>query len=238
MRRALTFTEIMVASSLLAMISLVSFNLMMILQRANATVSQNVDIGSNARRIVSEIARDIRQTGWTYEAATKTNHERCPTTGPNASPAGFGTTVFGDTAAGQLPVLCFRVRTGFTEDVEDDWADFVEYSVIQDGTFTNVAGTPNRYALQRRSATDTDGDGAIGAGETITTVVFARDLSRVAFTRPDGGDSAVLTDDRNIDIRVALTRVNPDGSGGAPPPGITVEYRERVRMANLPEDRD
>lgn len=237
MRRALTFTEIMVASSLLALISLVSFNLMMILQRANATVSQNVDIGSNARRIVSEIARDLRQTGWTYEEATKTNHERCPTTGANASLAGFGTTVFGDTDAGQLPVLCFRVRTGFTEDIEEDWADFVEYSVIQDGTFTNVAGTPTRYALQRRSATDSDGDGDV-TGETIRTVVIARDLSRVAFTRPDGGDSAVLTDDRNIDIRVALTRMNPDGSAGVPPPGITVEYRERVRMANLPEERD
>lgn len=235
MRRSFSLIEVIVASSILALVSVVSFSLLTVLQRANATVANNVDIASDARRLVGDIARDIRQTGWTYDEATKTNFERGPAT-TNALP-GFGPSVFGDTSLGALPVLSFRKRTGFADDLEADWNEWVQYQVVVDGVFSNVAGTPVRYALQRRVATDTDANGAIG-GEPATTVEIANNLSRVVFLRPDGGNAGSTLDDRNIDIRIAFTRVNPDGRLGAPPPGITVEYRERVRMANLPESRD
>jgi Tfp pilus assembly protein PilW len=234
--RGLTFVEIMVASSLLALISLVSMSLLAVLQRSGITVAKNTNIGVDARRVLTEINRDLRQTGWAYDEPTNANFERGPSTATN--PPGFTATVFGDTSLGALPALSFRKRTGFAGDLDADWNQWVVYQVVADGNFNNVQGTPARFSLTRRVATDTDNDGAITAGEPDITVTIAENLSRVAFARPDGGDAASLQDDLNIDLTLAITLSSPDGSGGAPPPGITVSYRERARMNNLPEDRN
>lgn len=238
MRRSLTLIEIIVASVILAMVSLVSMTLMAVLQRSNAVVAKNVDVARDARRVVGDIARDLRQTGFAYDETFQTNYEYAPIVAADASAVtrpGFGFSILGDTAAGALPVLAFRKRTGFQDDLDADWNEFIEYEVVTDGTFTGVQGNPTRYALQRRIGIDVDNDGLIGAGDTDQTYVIARDISRVVFSRPDQGDATTREDDLNIDIRIEFTR--PDTLGSISE-GIAVEYRERIRMCNLPEERD
>tara|TARA_R110002072_G_scaffold13892_1_gene57999 strand:- start:250 stop:972 length:723 start_codon:yes stop_codon:yes gene_type:complete len=234
--RGLTFVEILVASSLLTLISAVSLSFLAVLQRGGTTVSKNTNIGVDARRVLGELTKDLRQTGWAYDEATNANFERGPSTA--TVPAGFPPTLFGDTSLGALPTLSFRKRTGFSGDLDADWSEWVSYQVVLDGNFTNVQGTPQRFLLRRRVAIDTDDDGVITVGEPDTTVTIVQNLSRVAFARPDGGDALSLQDDLNIDLTIQLTLSSPVGSGGAPPPGISVSYRERARMNNLPEDRN
>lgn len=234
--RGLTFVEVMVASALLAVISLVSLTFLAVLQRGGTTVSKNTNIGVDARRVLSEISKDLRQTGWAYDEPTNANFERGPSLA--TIPPGFPATVFGDTDLGALPSLSFRKRTGFVGDLDADWNQWVVYQVVADGNFTNVQGTPARYSLTRRVATDTNDDGVITAGEPDVTITIAENLSRVAFARPDGGDAGSLQDDLNIDLTLQITLSSPDGAGAALPPGITVSYRERARMNNLPEDRN
>lgn len=233
--KSLTFVEIMVASSLLTLISVVSLTFMGVLQRGGTTVAQNTSISVDARRVLSKIGKDLRQTGWAYDEPTNANFERGPSAA--STPPGFPPTVFGDTGLAALPALSFRMRTGFTGDLDADWNQWVVYQVVANGNYAKVQGNPQRFNLQRRVAIDVDGDGAIGAGDIDTTVTILENVSRVAFARPDGGDAASLQDDLNIDLTLQLTRVNPAGSG-SPPPGLTVSFRERARMNNLPEDRN
>ena len=231
MRRSFTFLEAMVSTGILMILLLGAGQLMQTMQVSTQTVAKVVDIDRDARNALSLLAADIRQTGWTWDNSTSTNLYRGPA--DSGTPV-QGTSRFTDTdsaTSSTLPVLSMRLRTGFAANVEQDFQRWVTWEVVQDGTFTGVPGTPTRYLLRRVETFDTDFDG-LTAETAVASTIVVENLSRVSFERIGAGTEGPEA----IDVRLELSRINPDRRQ-ASPPALRWLYRERVRMQNRPEDR-
>jgi len=230
-RRSFTFLEAMVSTAILMILLLGAGQLMQTMQISTQTVAKVVDIDRDARNALSLLTADIRQTGWTYDTSSSSNLYR--------GPADTGTPVqgasrFTDTStasAANLPVLRMRLRTAFAADVNADFQRWVTWEVVADGNFDGIPGNPTRYFLRRTETFDTDGDG-LTAETAVDSSIIVTNLSRVSFARVGAG----LEGNEAIDVRLEMSRINPDRRQAAPP-ALQWLYRERARMQNRPEDR-
>lgn len=207
--------EVLVASTILAILVLATGSLFITLQRANVTVANNTRIDSDGRRVLAQLRRELRQSGW----------ENSPSVGGPVDQV----TISAPTTINGVPgcsSISFRRRTGFdtgaTAEV-DDWTGTITYLPVPDGQMRGVAsGSDNRLALQRTE--DANKNSVVDPGETM---IVARNLSFALFERRD---------DNTVRISLEFMQPDPNYSGGAPPPPIVLRQIELVRLLNTKED--
>lgn len=130
--KGLTLLEVMVSAVILAALTLTMMMAFVPMQRGTADGAVAQDMERTARKVLTEIRRELRASG--YDAANVDQ-----VTSP-ATPAGVLTTA---------NVLTFRQRRG---PLDTDWSGPITIARVADGTFTGVPGTINRYKITRTEA--------------------------------------------------------------------------------------
>lgn len=126
--RGLSILEIVVSMAILAFMVLILMTATMPMTRASAETTAHQDMDRLASRVLAEIRRELRQSGWDQSGG---DHVTSPADGATAN------------------TLTFQARTGFGV---GDWnPDTVTIDRVADGTFTGVSGPPlPRYRIVRR----------------------------------------------------------------------------------------
>ena len=176
---------------------------------AKATQESGIAQGQDqvGRRVLTELRRDLRATGWQQAGAVKFT---VYVAGAADTPA---TGAVGDE-------IRFRKRLGpMTNDdskpIVDPapwgWSTEITYRRVPDGAFTGIGGAvPTRYRLERVQ------DGQI--------VVLARDVSDFTVQNQLNAQTVLA--------HLEVTKNNPSWSGSTPPPALTRSYDDRVEMLN------
>lgn len=128
----MTLLEVVVSAAILAALTLMLVLAFVPLQRATVDGGVAQDMERVARKVLTEIRRELRSSG--YDAAS-VDQVTSPST-----PAGAPTTA---------TVLTFRKRRGL---LDSDWSGAITIQRVADGTFSGVPGTINRYKVTRTEA--------------------------------------------------------------------------------------
>jgi type II secretory pathway pseudopilin PulG len=172
--RAFTLLEMVVASAIIMIITIAITNAFVPMNKAAATTGVGLDMDRTARRVLTEIRRDLRGSGYKPDGT-----RMAPTPEPGQT---LGLTEAGGLLEGATDVLIYQVRTGPDDDA--DWSTTVTLSLVADGQFTQGVPAPvDKYRLVRTQ------DGI--------SVELARDVSEFTVERPldSSGESgtAIIT---------------------------------------------
>ncbi|RMG13494.1 MAG: hypothetical protein D6731_11990 [Planctomycetota bacterium] len=239
--RSLTLVEVAVASGILALLLAACMSLLVSTQAAGWYTAASFELSEEARRALSEIRRDLRQSGWEYSDQNPAdlwagNMIEVPKP-TDAAPGAFGTRSTSRVSTDALPadgvLLRFRTRVAFGAGPGPgpaalwDWSNdgvpnptdptplYVVYQAVADGVYRNVpGGTLPRYKLVR-------GYGPLGA--EVPQGVVINNLERATFVREDW--DTVL-------VQLEFLLPHPTGQGSSPPPPLRRKILERVQAMN------
>lgn len=202
-RRGLTLLEIAISTALLAGMAVVLLSALIPLQTASTSSSRSIDMDTKGRRVLSEIRRDVRVSGYSLTGGGTL----CCAVVPGASP-------------GIDDGIQFRQRTGPDEVFEDDndpathgWSRPIAYRTVADGTFGGGPGAAPRYRLVR--------------DDGLTQVELATGFQAVSFAltpAASSGAAASLT----ITLTLASRELGPGGAGVLEPR----HYTDVVQLLN------
>ncbi len=126
-QRGYTLVEVLVSSSILAVLLVATAGVTTVMQRTTAATVIRSDVQRSARRVLAQIRSEVRQSGW--EGST----DRV------AAPLSDGVST---------SVLTFQTRTGLGD---GEWSNSITYQLSADGVFKDAPGTPARYRFVRVS---------------------------------------------------------------------------------------
>lgn len=162
-RAGLTIIEVVISSTILALIALAVGYATLPLSRASSEITILMDMDRTAANILDQVRRELRQSGWDGTVA--------------AEPAMFGETALDDDGLddGGTQIL-FQRREGPTT-----WSSSITYrrTTASPSVYTGVPGTINRYKVERVQ------------NGLVTTI--GEDVSNLTFARPAAGDTITVT---------------------------------------------
>lgn len=165
-----TLIEIVISFAILLVLALAIASAFLPIETATTRSNVDLDLDRNARRVLAELRREVRQTGMGNGV------DKLTVPADNVTI----TTPTPPTAATATTLLTYEMRTG--PDAATDWRGPITIRAVPDGTYSNVpANSVNRYRLERVEGTQ--------------TVVIARNVSRVSVNRPAGGKTVTVTID-------------------------------------------
>ena len=228
-RRRFSLLEVVVAAAILGILVLAAMALTVTLQRGNGVTAGLVDLDQDARRILLDMRRMMRQSGYHYDLSfsSGSNYDMV------LSPANVGDVV--DLATNGS--LTFLIRTDFVsvgtltaaEQRKAEWRLGMVYSMKPTGHTVPAPGAAiPTYTLTRNTVVDKNGDG-FAASQSDPTESFVMPIA-------NGVESLTVTrtSAEQLEIALSLIRTNPDWSTGNPPTPLRVRIRERVRLLNAP----
>lgn len=200
--RAFTLLESIVALGVFSTLLLVIATTTIEMQGFNANVVARTDLSVGGGRVLRQLRRELRQSGW-QDAAT--DRVAVP-----AAPVGVPVTVQ-ENAAATATVLSFQRRIALgSASPADDWGPQIVYTVVPAGTFTGVVGTPNRFTLQR--------------SESGLTTTVASNVSAFRVTRAPNDDTLL--------VEFEVLERDPTAAGGANSQPLRRRYRSRIMLLN------
>jgi hypothetical protein len=214
-RAGLTLVEVIISATILALLALVALNATTTVVATTNTTTIGVDLERAADKLLLELRRELRQSGYRKLTGAGT---AMVWIGGTASPgtAGTGTAVR------------FRRRVG-EGDLATAWSPsaagttWVEYARVSDGAFR--AGAAPRYRIVRRTF-----DAATGTSSGSVDVLEG--ASDVAFTLVPADEGVGLANPLatvSVDLTMARDQLGPDGSSLR----LTRRrYEDRIRLLN------
>lgn len=200
--RAFTLLESIVTLGVFSTLLLVIATTTIEMQGFNANLVARTDLSVRGGRVLRQVRRELRQSGW-QDAAT--DRVAVP-----ATPGGVAVTVQ-ESAAAAVAVLSFQRRVALgSASSADDWGPQIVYTIVPAGTFAGVAGAPNRFTLQRSE------------GGLTTTV--ASNVSALSVTRAPNDDTIL--------VEFEVLERDPRAAGGASAQALRRRYRSRILLLN------
>ena len=220
-RRGFSLLEVMVSLGILSILILVASSLLLTLQRGTAVTAALTDTDQDARRVMADIRRELRQSGFHQDDVAQQNWDQL---------FSVGTLEAGAT-------LTFLQRTDFVNPADYsaaqklalDWRRGIQYRLVADGSVVAPGGDITTYLLKKRIWVDagavTDpGAGVIESAEIIEIDVL-RGVSSFVVKRV-GNDASEL-----LELEFEVLRTNPDWTT-IPPNPVRLFARERVQVQN------
>ncbi len=243
--RAFSLLEVVVASVILAVLLLATGSLLVPLQRGTAHTTATVDMGQDVRRVLADLRREVRQTGYRPDPADDSR---------DIDSAVQITSV----VAGKTDRLVLRLRTDFLREKPDgtafvydastgvdeeydyNWGREVTYEPVASDTVPKPGGAEQRYALLKTTREFDPGTGDWVPAATRVPVANGLSLFRITPPRvtpegspaDDGDADTTLEGGEELEVTLEACRTNPDWSGGGTPAPLRLKISERLRVYN------